>query len=181
MRCVPRESSLLRCAFCHDDVAAPSWACERCRTRLHADCFGLLSACPTLGCAPRGRVLVLPRTRDRDAATAWDLGVWLTTFAGVWASLAWLAPRITKIYEKKKQSFPMPTTWVMDLLDFSHSWLGVLTALAIVAASIYAFVKHRERRAVTWSFVALTTCGFAFFPAAGFAIILALVNMPHRL
>ncbi len=39
-----------RCAYCHDALAAPQRACERCRTRLHDDCWAELPRCPTLGC-----------------------------------------------------------------------------------------------------------------------------------
>jgi len=96
MICVQRISSVLRCAFCHDDADVPLWACERCATRLHVDCFELLGLCPILGCTPRRRVIVHPVVAF-DGATPWHLGAWLATFAGVWVTVAWFAPKVTKI------------------------------------------------------------------------------------
>jgi hypothetical protein len=95
MRCVQR-TSVLRCAFCHDDADAPEWSCGRCATRLHEDCFELAGVCPILGCAPRLRVLVLPLVQHAGRASPWHLAIWLATFTSVWATLVWPVPEVTK-------------------------------------------------------------------------------------
>lgn len=44
------RTELLRCAYCHDTLAAASSRCGACRTYLHSECWELAQACPTLGC-----------------------------------------------------------------------------------------------------------------------------------
>jgi len=69
----PAPGRRLRCAVCHDDLAAPGRACRDCGTRLHPECAGDLSACPTLGCG--GLAAVGP-----------DLGALMWRIDGPWAA-----------------------------------------------------------------------------------------------
>ena len=46
-----------RCTYCHDALEAEAaQCCESCGTALHADCWGELAHCPTLGCSAGPRL-----------------------------------------------------------------------------------------------------------------------------
>ncbi len=63
--------SALRCALCHDALMGGE-PCTKCGTLLHSDCRALLTRCPTLGCAPgRRRVVVAIGGEGRRGAAAW--------------------------------------------------------------------------------------------------------------
>ena len=49
-----------RCAFCHAPIGVAPVVCDRCGTRLHAECLAALRVCPTLGCGTR-----LPQGKPR--------------------------------------------------------------------------------------------------------------------
>ena len=143
MRCVARTSAL-RCAYCHDGLQAPSWACERCSTHLHADCFfELAGLCPILGCRPRIFV------RVRAAGSSWcDLACWLASYVLLCATLTQVVPRVTKIFVRKKASLPVPTRAFMDLASFASSNLGLLLALSIAGFVVASFLRKRDRAGI---------------------------------
>ena len=40
-----------RCSYCRSDDGAALTPCPRCQLALHAECWGELEACPTIGCS----------------------------------------------------------------------------------------------------------------------------------
>jgi hypothetical protein len=168
---------MLRCAFCHDRLAAPAWTCVQCATRLHEDCRELAGICPILGCEPRFRLSIRPARETPRGASASHLCAWLTILGGIWTALVWLVPRVTKIFEKKKQILPVPTQALCWLQHFAPSGVGIAITLALVAGSIVAFWRLRERPATRYAFIALAAIGLLFVPFALMAIILPLANI----
>lgn len=152
-------------------------SCDRCATGMHEDCRELAGRCPILGCRPRFHLSIRAAVEHPCGATVWHLGAWLTTLIGDWTVLFWAVPRVTKIFEKRKQLLPVPTRGLVDLQHFAHSGLGIVTLTLIVALSISLFVKSRERPATRRAFVALTALGVLLIPFALMAVFLPLVNM----
>jgi hypothetical protein len=62
-----RPSPWRRCPICHDDVAAPSCLCSRCRTEFHEDCRLALGRCSTLACLGTIDLRIRVRARARKA------------------------------------------------------------------------------------------------------------------
>jgi len=110
-------------------------------------------------------------------ASIWHLVVWLTTFSSVWAALVWAFPRVTKMFERRRQPLPVPTSTLLTLERFSRSSIGALVAVALVAASIYVFVRFRERPFVRRVLIAMTTLGLGLVLYLMFGALLPLVNM----
>lgn len=176
MKCVARASSL-RCAYCHDDLDMPSWSCARCATQLHEDCRELAGVCPILGCAPRFRLSIRPADERPHGASAWHLGAWFVTLLSIWATLIYVAPRVTKLFDRRIQALPVPTQVLCRLQHFAQSGRGIVTLALVVVLSILMFAKLRERPVVRHGLVALTSLSLMFFPFALMGVVLPLVNM----
>jgi hypothetical protein len=168
----PRTSNL-RCAFCHDDLAPPLWSCERCATLVHGDCHEEAPACPTLGCARRFALSIRPHV---PGASVDQLIAWITVFLLDELVLAGVAPRILKIFEKRRTSLPFSTRTLLSLGHFADGWLGYLTAIAVLVATIHVFLRYRERRITRRAFTLLILAGLAFLPFAFVGVFFPLVN-----
>lgn len=69
--------SPVRCAVCHDELAAAPVPCDGCGTALHAECKAAVHGCPTIGCRNRLAPVVeaVEDKSDRERARARRLGV----------------------------------------------------------------------------------------------------------
>lgn len=158
---------MLRCAFCHD--AEATWACERCDTRLHADCRTFVSVCPTLGCRPR--LVVSPR-----GASLAHLVAWLLALALVWLLLSYV-PGL-RFFEKRKLHTlePAPRT-LIAIAERATSPLGRGVFGAIVIGSLLGYTCARRSPWTRRALMSATTSAIISIPLGLFACLLALSNM----
>jgi hypothetical protein len=165
VRIVPRGTSELRCAYCHDDAGADVRACRACATILHEECWSLARACPSLGCAPRWAIVVrlVPEFRG---ATLWHLGAWLVVLSLVWLFLVRAVPEFAKFHEETGIQMNGASEAIVALATFCRTLFGIFVAANVFAASIAVFQRARARAALRLAYVLLTLLGIAFFPFA---------------
>ncbi len=126
-----------------------------------------------LGCRP---VLVLAVRARALASSWWDVVGWFMLYSLVWATLVFVVPRVTNIFEKKRVLLPVPTRIIIGLAHFARSGPGMVTAGLVVVAVVLIFARWRAWRTVDYGLTALVISQIAFFPFAFFAIVLVLVN-----
>lgn len=90
MQVQPRTRSLLRCAYCHDDLLDPPEPCPGCGTHVHPEC-GEGRTCPTLGCRGVAPPLVAARPRPPRRRPPWGWSLLLAGWTGL-VALALTAP-----------------------------------------------------------------------------------------
>ncbi len=74
-----RETSVLRCVYCHDDLGAGGVSCPCCSIKLHPEC--VTPKCPSLGCSHRFAALLLKIARRFNPA--WRAQSWWFWFIGI--------------------------------------------------------------------------------------------------
>jgi hypothetical protein len=88
-----RETSVLRCVTCHDDLGADGVSCPCCSTKLHPEC--VTPKCPSLGCKHRFVDLIVKIARRINPA--WRASSrWLWFIGIVFPLLAFVANELVR-------------------------------------------------------------------------------------
>jgi hypothetical protein len=109
-------------------------------------------------------------------ASRWHLGFWLATYAAVFATLVGVVPAFQKMFTETGITLPAPTEVLVAVSAFAGTPLGLVLGALVMAGSVAAFRRYRQRPAVRRALVVLTLLALAYFPFAMWALFLPVFN-----
>lgn len=172
---IRRVRRAARCALCHDDLEVTPRACDHCAAALHQECWSLLTACPTLGCAPRVRPAITSPTPY--AGATWEhFGLWLALFSMVQAAAWWVVPELERMFRELGLQLPAVMQLFLACAGLVRSPLGA----ALLAATIVAFRRARARPATRRALVGLSLACLATIPWGIVALALTALGDDRR-